>query len=209
MKARENPFRAERVRSLQFRPHGLGWDDLLARLAELNHRAAFIGHEGAGKTTALEELEKRLVEKGWKTELIYLGPLPRKEIIQRLRRLAGAADPKTIILIDSAEKIPKLVWGLVTRLYRNAGGLVITAHNPGRLPTLYRCATSESLLDELLVELVPYPAPALRQEAKEKFNQLSGNIRHVFWKLYDLWPGIQLNGADPKDVNENGLDAPH
>ena len=201
MKARENPFRAERVRSLQFRPHGLGWDELMARLAELNYRAAFIGHEGAGKTTALEQLANKLNEQGWKSEIVYLGPLHRQEIIQKLRRLAAVADSKTIVLIDSAEKIPKLVWGLVTRLYRNAGGLVITAHNAGRLPTLYQCSTSESLLDELLVELVPSPAPALRHEAKVKFNQLSGNIRHVFWQLYDLWPGIQTNGqlaAEPE-----------
>ncbi len=207
MKARENPFRAERVRSLQFRPHGLGWDELMARLAELNYRAAFIGHEGAGKTTALEQLARKLEEQGWKSELVYLGPLQRKEIIQKLRRLN--ADAKTIILIDSAEKIPKLVWGLVTRFYRNAGGLVITAHNPGRLPTLYQCSTSESLLDELLVELVPSPAPALRREAKAKFNQLSGNIRHVFWQLYDLWPGIQTNGQLAAEHERAARDAAH
>lgn len=193
MKARKNPFRAERVRSLQFRLHGLGWDGLMARLTTLNYRAAFIGHEGAGKTTALEQLATKLNEQGWKSEVMYLGLLHPIEIVQKLWGLAAAADSKTIILIDSAEKIPKLMWRGVTWLYRHAGGLVITAHHPGRLPTLYHCSTSETLLDELLVELVPNPAPALRLEARAKFNQASGNIRQVFWQLYDLWPTIQTN----------------
>jgi hypothetical protein len=51
MRARDNPFAVRRVLKLRYRLSESGWDELLARLERLDHRAAIVGAEGSGKTT--------------------------------------------------------------------------------------------------------------------------------------------------------------
>ncbi len=58
MKARDNPFAVERVHAIRYHPVNTTFDQILARLHELNYRAAITGPEGSGKTTLLEDLEQ-------------------------------------------------------------------------------------------------------------------------------------------------------
>jgi hypothetical protein len=61
VKARENPFRSERIESIPYIfPEDDSWELLLRRLGALGFRGAICGPEGSGKTTLLEELGRRV-----------------------------------------------------------------------------------------------------------------------------------------------------
>src|SRR5437868_15544127 len=64
VKARDNPFAADRVLRVRYRPQGWTWEQLLARLEQLDYRGAIVGPEGRGKTTLLEDLGERLKGRG-------------------------------------------------------------------------------------------------------------------------------------------------
>ena len=78
MRARDNPFRTERILEIRYRPQGCSWDDLLRRLAGMDYRAAIVGPEGSGKTTLLEDLEPRLRALGLGVRMLRLD-LERRE----------------------------------------------------------------------------------------------------------------------------------
>ena len=61
MKARENPFKAERViATIRYTCPDGDLDTLIARLAALGYRAAIVGCHGAGKTTFVDRKSTRL-----------------------------------------------------------------------------------------------------------------------------------------------------
>jgi hypothetical protein len=72
MRARDNPFRTERMLEVRYRLEGIGWEELLRRFEKLGYRAALIGPHGSGKTTLIESLEPRLNALGFETRVIRL-----------------------------------------------------------------------------------------------------------------------------------------
>ncbi len=68
---------------------------------------------------------------------------------------------------------------------RRAGGLVITSHRPGLLPTLYECETSPELLAGIVEELA-----GEELDSEEVLARHRGNIRDALRELYDRWAGI-------------------
>jgi Flp pilus assembly CpaF family ATPase len=116
--AAENPFRASRILAFRYRFLDSDWDAILARLEALGMRGAIVGPEGSGKTTLLEDLGERLERSG-----------------RRVR------------LLDGAERLSRRQWRHVLRGAREAGGLVVTAHREGLLPTLLRTRTTPEILD--------------------------------------------------------------
>ena len=67
---------------------------------------------------------------------------------------------------------------------RRAGGLVITSHRPGLLPTLFECETSPELLAGIVGELA-----GSEVEAGELWARHRGNVRDALRELYDQWAG--------------------
>ena len=65
IRARDNPFRADRVQSLPYRLMDTTWDALLDRLAALRYRAAIVGPEGSGKTTVTTTFLEQLCNAGY------------------------------------------------------------------------------------------------------------------------------------------------
>jgi hypothetical protein len=178
MRARDNLFSADRVLQVRYRLEGITWEELLRRLERLGYRAAIAGEEGTGKTTLLEELGARLDARQGRARLVRVegGRLPR----------LGAVGAGEILLVDGAERLPWHAWlGLRVRT-RRAAGLVITVRRPGRLPTLIRTATSLSLLDSIVEELLGPEAAALRDTTRRLFTVHQGNLRAVLRDLYDL-----------------------
>ena len=73
MKARDNPFSSERQESLAYRfPPGLGFPQLIAKLAEQQNVGAIVGRRGSGKTRLLEELAPHLRAAGFEPHLFRL-----------------------------------------------------------------------------------------------------------------------------------------
>ena len=185
MRARDNPFAAERVQALRYRPPNTTFDEILARLHDLNYRAAIVGPEGSGKTTLLTDLQQMLGRRGLRTRLIFVNdaaPFDRPAG----RQLLSEWTRDTVLLLDGADLLRRSDWSLVKRhTLTHAGGLIVTSHRPGLLPTLIRCSTSPSLLKELVGELQPqgHPVPAMLLDRLYERHQ--GNLRDCLRELYD------------------------
>jgi hypothetical protein len=218
MRARDNPFSTDRVLRFRYRPQGVTWDALMARLEALHWRAAIVGPEGAGKTTLLEDLAPRLRERGFTPHLVGLEPVEgrgrRPPVWEgpsgpdgtvragRGRKPAPTLEPSRVfgphdvLLVDGADALRWLDWLRFKRLTRHAGGLVITTHRPARLPTLVECATSPALLAEIVEALLgPAEAEAWRGRAEALFARHRGNVREALRELYDLYGDRRVGHA--------------
>lgn len=194
MKARDNPFRASRVLTdIRFiRPDhlddagdGVTATSLLPRLAALGHRAAIVGPHGLGKTTLLEDLGDRLGGRGFRVVHLRLDTLDRRlphGWWARARRL----EARDVVCLDGAEQLGWLGWIRLRWSVRRAGGLLITSHRDGRLPTLIACTTSVDLLQGIIERLVPRPV-AGTPSAAELFARHGGNLRSALRDLYDVY----------------------
>lgn len=182
MRARDNPFATERVLRERYRLDASGWALLQARLRSLRHRGAIIGPHGSGKTTLLEDLAVRLNANGWRVAHVQLTsefPGPGPELSARELRKLG---PRDVLLLDGAEQLSRWHWLRVRLLTRRIGGLIITTHEAGRLPTLWRCSTTPELLRDLSGSL---GVPLAEGDAVELFSRHSGNLRNALRELYD------------------------
>jgi hypothetical protein len=208
MKARDNPFRAARVLSaIRYRMPGahagggksVGVDALIPRLESLHFRAAIVGPHGSGKTTLLEQRGFRIVHLRLDTDDPRLPREWRPSAWLRARlwakRQTGMAlrmrlDRNDIVCLDGAEQLGAIAWAWFERLTRRAGGLIVTTHAPGRLPTLFACKTNVTLLDGIMRQLAAdglVEAPP----AEELFARHHGNVRDALRELYDVY------AADP------------
>jgi GTPase SAR1 family protein len=186
MRARDNPFAADRIERIRYRFAGTSLDELLSRLEEMNYRAAIVGPEGSGKTTLLEDLRRALQHRGLRTKLLFVNdasPLSGPQCRRFLSELA----PQEMVLLDGADAISRSSW-LVFRRHtiHCAVGLIITSHHPGLLPTLMECSTTRALLQEITAELAPQDhtiSPALLDDL---YTRHRGNLRTCLRELYDL-----------------------
>ena len=185
MRPRENPFRSQRIEALDYRLDDDDWDGLFERLHELDYRGAIVGPHGAGKTTLLEALAVKLSNEGLSPILVTLRSDHSDFSAGWMERVIGRPGQEDIVLFDSAERLHPIAWRRLRRLSKPARGLIIATHQPGRLPTLIECAPTPSLLDDLLLDLVPEQGPDLRPEAHDLFHHHTGNLRLVFRDLYD------------------------
>lgn len=184
--AHANPFGSRHIDALPFLPQGCTWEDIWARLEAARYRGAIVGPEGSGKTTLLEHLDRGLVLRGWRVHRLR-GSLARPRLTGALPRDLSKED---IVIIDSGEAVPWLDWYRLRWRARHAGGLLVTVHRPGRLPTLIENSTSETLLLSLLRQLVSPVGPELEQRALALFARHRGNMRETFRSLYDMTAGI-------------------
>lgn len=184
IKARHNPFSAQRIDSLSYRFITGGWDDLLLKLKRLNYRAAIIGPYGAGKTTLLEQLGKRLQRQGYGTLNIFVNQESPQLTFAQWNAVLKSKRENSIIFFDGADLLPFLQWILVKLLSRRARGLVIAAHRPLGLPVLIECQTTPAVLADLLNELIGPLEETMRQAKDKLFRQHNGNIREVLRDLY-------------------------
>jgi hypothetical protein len=187
MKARDNPFAAERIQAVRYRPLQGTFDALLARIREMNYRAAIIGPDGSGKTTLLEDLRRAFIEQGLKARMVFVNdtcPLDAPAC----RRLLAELTREEIVLLDGADLIPRFCWSLTKRhTIRHAFGLVITSHRAGLLPTLLECSTTPALLDEITHELLPPGHSIPPDQLASLYECHQGNLRSCLRELYDLY----------------------
>lgn len=201
LRARDNPFRVERVHTFRFRPLGLGWDEILDRLHGMQFRGAVVGPEGSGKSTFLEDLRNRLNAAGHTTLWLQLRRDTRRQARTLVREMLARSTPQDLLLIDGAEQIGPLTWRRLALRTRHQAGLIITVHQPGRLPSLLECATSLPLLVAMVCELAPEYLDLLTPSLPRLFAQHEGNLRLCIREIYD-WlasgtPPDQPRGASP------------
>lgn len=186
MRARENPFRSERLGGLAFRHPTLSLEAIDARWRALGRRAAIVGPHGSGKTTLLRELGERLSDQGLRVHRWFLNatePAPSTRLLVRQARSLGHCD---VLLFDGAGHLSRLAWRRLERASRGASGVLITAHAEGRLPTLLETRTGAALLANLTRELTDLDSDSLETLLAELHAAHEGNFHDVFLALYDL-----------------------
>lgn len=179
----------------RYRLDDAGWSALRARLAVQDGRGAIVGAHGSGKTTLIEDLGARLVADGLRVHWIRLNDEHRAVQPELCREHAATLGPRDAVLVDGAEQLGVRAWWVLCLRVRRAGVFVATTHRGGRLPTVYRCATSVDLLRQLVAELGESISVA---EAAALHARHRGNIREALRELYDVAatrePGVISSG---------------
>ena len=189
MKARDNPFATDRVHRIRYRLAEQEWTALERKLCDWSRRGALVGPEGSGKTTLLEDIAARLQRDGWTTKWLRLTRERPRFAPAELKRFFAELGRRDVILFDGAEQLGGWAWRRFLRRSLPAGGLLITSHRTGLLPTLHSCSTSPQLLFDIVIELHP-PAPEvsaaqLRDLTDSLFISHRGNVRDALRALYD------------------------
>lgn len=187
MRAKDNPFRVSRINKIKFLFNNTDWPEVIARLEELKYRAAIVGHHGSGKTSLLNEFEPRLKRSGYGIKKLFLNQDKRKFPQGFLSEFFSELTTNDIILFDGAEQLSKFAWNRFKKKSLKAGGLVITCHEPGMLPTLVETSSSIEIFREILGRIAPDEAVRLENELETLFNKHSGNLRDAFRELYDIY----------------------
>jgi Fe-S cluster assembly ATPase SufC len=178
VRARDNPFRTDRVLAVRYRLAGDSWEALLARFDALGRRAALVGPQGSGKTTLLEDLAPRFRARGYSVRELRLDTeMPRFEPVF-LEEFIASLTPRDIVLFE--------------RRTRAAAGLLITLHRPGRLPTLLETRTSPELLAGLIEQILGSASSDVRDSVPELYRRHEGNLREALRELYDRYAGVTV-----------------
>jgi hypothetical protein len=189
MRPRDNPFRTERVAALRFRPAEKSWDELLHTFDSLRFRAAIVGPHGSGKTTLMDDIEQHLSASGRQVLRLQLNTSTRKLSRTQWRELK-VLRTTDFVLLDGAEQLNYLHWKYFLRQTRRAGGVLITSHRSGLLPTLIECHTSPELLQTLIEELLTERKQGEYSACPEVlWKRHEGNLRNAFRELYDHYAG--------------------
>jgi hypothetical protein len=202
MRARDNPFATAHIHRVRYQFDGLTWDQFLERLAQRNYRGAVVGPEGAGKSTLLEDLRSRLAARGFEPVPLRLTQEAPRFPRALLRHLGATLARRHVVLLDGAEQMSRWDWGIFRWRIRRAGGLVITAHRPGLLPTVLTCATSPGLLSEIVRRLLGETGSVSHEEIERLFRRHRGNVREALRELYDTC------GSQPAEALQGGRRIP-
>lgn len=182
LRAKDNPFSTDRVLRQRYRFSGVTSSSLHARLRLFHYRAALVGLHGSGKTTLIEDLAQQLETVGWQVHLLRLSEEVRAPCGPHFRGWTKQLSKRDFVLLDGAEQLSWWRWQSFRVATRHAGGMIVTTHLPGRLPTLHRCETSPGLLVQLTAAL---GEPLSLDEAAELHTRYSGNLREALRELYE------------------------
>jgi hypothetical protein len=186
MNAQENPFAAERLGNLEFRfAPASSAGTVMARLESLNFIGAICGRPCSGKSLLLNLLAPHLEERGFEPVYFRLttesGMREKERLAESLRHIVRPQ----LILIDGAEQLSTRLWLPVRAAAARAAGLIVTVNRISRLPMVYECETSASLLQDLAGELAGTPLD--KGTAEVLFLRHRGNIRDCLAELAESW----------------------
>ncbi|MFM8495513.1 MAG: hypothetical protein ACKOEM_08305 [Planctomycetia bacterium] len=186
-----NPFCTRSIRPGRIPPldgsgRPLDVTALLASFDAFRGSAALVGPHGSGKTTLLWHLAAALAARGRRVERVRLSD-GRGLVLLVAAVIRGVGGG--VVCVDSWERLGR-PWADLVRWIARAGGtrLLVTAHRPGRLPTLWICRTSPSLLASIVAGLPNGGAlvsPEREQQIAEVFRLSAGDIRESLFALYD------------------------
>lgn len=202
MRARDNPFATAHVHRIRYQFDGLTWDQFLHRLAQAQYRGAIVGPEGMGKSTLLRDLQQGLAERGFEPVPLRLTQESRRFSGEMLHHLASTLAARHVVLLDGAEQMNAWAWWRFRRCVRRAGGMIITAHRRGLLPTVLECRTSPDLVLDIVTRLLGEDRTIDRDEVMRLHRFHGGNVREVLRELYDIC-GLQ---SDPIGAGKGPLD---
>jgi energy-coupling factor transporter ATP-binding protein EcfA2 len=183
-------------------PPGVTSSDLVDRLAKQGWQGAIIGPHGSGKSTLLSAIESELRRRGRRPLRVTLHDGQRRlpdEIAIALRR--GSDD---MLLIDGYEQLSWWSrWKLRRGCRRQQCGLVVTAHAPVGLPTLWETRVDPQTLQAIVEHcLPPHGGKIGPDDLRAAWQQHGQNMREALFMLYDAFErrtqeDAQANASDP------------
>lgn len=181
----KNPFAVDYVHAIKYQFSNSSWDDILERCEKLKYRGAIIGPHGFGKTTLQTELAQHFQNEGVPIAWLRLTFNEPKFPKGFLKNFFDETSKKTLIFFDGAEQLSDWQWKRFLKQSEGFFGLIITTHQPGRLPTIFECTTSIDLLENLVERLAPQSKKTLLPYLPRLFEWYSGNIRGCVRELYN------------------------
>jgi hypothetical protein len=191
-----NPFATcwTRPGALGFLPSDNASVERCIELLEANNwRGQILGPHGVGKSTLLRSIGEELVQRNTPVAWLRAG-----RDSDRLPPSAGEA----VLLIDSYESLPR--WRRWQWWRRR---LVVTSHQSAGLPTLATLSPTLGDAVRLFERLTAdRPTPVLPRDLARSFAESRGNVREVWFDLYDLHErrtrceaktGATCHAADP------------
>lgn len=181
---RDNPFAAAR-----FAPGRLAWigeiDPLVDRVCTPRARLQVIGPHGSGKSTLLVHLERRVKNRGWSTHAFRgsrgFDPL-------RLLRRRGPL----VVFGDEIEELGAADLALLRACCALRGAsLVVTAHRDLGMETLCERSVDATTALALCDRLLEGRAAPRRDEIDALLEKHRGNVREVFFELYDAMARVR------------------
>lgn len=168
-------------------PPGVSADSLATDLQQQNWRGSIIGPHGSGKSSLLAALLPAFESRGRRIVQQQLQNGQRQLDWTPLKWREWAND--TLVIIDGYEQLS--LWQrtlLSLRCWQRGTGLLVTAHQPVRLPLLF--ATKPSL--ELALGIVQRVLPASDDritpaDVAEAYARRQGNLREMLLSLYDVF----------------------
>lgn len=185
-----NPFSTRFIRpgAIEYVfPPGITADTLAAELQQHQWRGAIIGPHGSGKSSLLEALRPALER------------LERQVVFQQLHGGQRALDwpalqpaqwtNHTLVVIDGYEQLS--LWQrllLRARCRQRGAGLLVTAHQPVRLPTIYTTQPSLELALAVVQRLLPESDDRITPaDVAEAFTSKRADLREMLLRLYDVF----------------------
>ena len=97
--------------------------------------------------------------------------------------------PTTLLIVDGYEQLGGWTRTLIHRICKGQGcGLLVTSHEPTGLPLLAQTAPSLEMTQAIVREIQPCaPLRIHDHDVQLSFQKHHGNIREVFFELYDLY----------------------
>jgi hypothetical protein len=168
-------------------PPGTTPESLVAELQQHHWRGSIIGPHGSGKSSLLTALRPALERAG------------RHIVQQQLQAGQRSLDwsalawrewtNKTLVIIDGYEQLS--LWQcllLRARCRQRGAGLLVTAHQPVRLPILLQTKPSLELALAIVQRLLPESDDRITPaDVAEAYVRTSGNLREMLLSLFDVY----------------------
>jgi hypothetical protein len=171
-------------------------DQLTQRLAAQCWRGQIIGAHGAGKTTLLHTWLPTLTAAG---RVISWWTLRdgQRTVPSELLAASRSWDAQTLVVVDGYEQLGRLArWRLARRCRRVRAGLLVTTHRDAGLPTVLEVAGSLPTVQTLVEQLLrDEPGAIRRDDVAACYDRCRGNLREIFFALYDLYEARQRPSA--------------
>jgi hypothetical protein len=188
--AERNPFATRSVRPGAIPYHfenGESLERMVARLQQHRWRGEIVGPHGSGKSTLVQSLIPVLEQAGRDVRQF-------KVQAGESRLPVSGADLKTWngatqLIVDGYEQLGNWTRILINRICKGQGcGLMVTSHESTGLPLLARVAPSLTVTQAIVRKIQPcVPLRIHDQDVQISFQKHRGNIREVFFELYDLY----------------------
>lgn len=188
--AERNPFATRSVRPgiIPYRfVNGSSVAGLIESLRHQNWQGEIVGPHGSGKSTLIQSLIQGLRGMGRSERLITLHSGESRLPVSGADLQTWGAD--TQVIIDGYEQLGGWTRTLINRVCSRQGcGLLVASHETVGLPLLVQTSPSLEVIQEIVRDIQPCtPLRVFDRDVELSFHRHGGNVREVFFELYDLY----------------------